>query len=489
MIFILVGLLIALKLFSFWIPPNFFFPLFKVFDFSRDAKNSGQFDTSFGGTLKGRDPNAITNSDLGVSKTIKAKDGGSLKVKTKSGLYATLMIPPGSLKEDTTITMSPNEEDPLEGVDPDPQDPGVVVGPIGTNFTPPAVLVFSYIPGPPGTENDADPASGAQTPDEQDWNFNVPGISKPSPVNEPENEQSGSRRSSEKFPKTTVIVYVDDHQRGGGVPTRPTVDGAGVWGSIGGSGAAAPQEPNTEGAQELVRDAEQAASGSCSGAYLEALARMVAVASAEGNETAVSRYESEMRRCNDQSLDYLEGLCNSDPIRLRRADFENRLELAKALAASGQTASEIERLMNECQARYHFYGEGIHPQSSNGITMFSSLDASVCGYIDDKWNGIQIYRLDTDVQGTSYVFEGTNEFSLPPNGGPFSATTQGSNTLNVVGVGVATPQFDFGFTGYFDGNLTIQTLNLSPGTIINGTPIELIEKPCVPLAPLPGGSN
>ena len=500
--FLIVGI-IGLKLLGFWFSPYFILDLWNKF---KGTENSGQ---SRGGTLEGKDPWSITDSNATVSKSINAKNGGSVQVKTKNGLTATLLIPPGSLKKDTEITLAPNEEDPVEGLDPDPQDPGITIGPPGTNFNPPATVVFSYIP----TQITASLIPGSGQGNENEENSNVPNLSQllPGLGNLPLPGQSGSGNtnpdqrtttppegstdenstssSPPRFPDNSVLVFVNGSGQAGGIPTSRTDDGSGIQGPIDEAGSTAPQNPDSEGAQDLADDARVAAGGACTGEYIEALARMVAVASAEGNNTAVSRYESEIRRCNDESLDHLRRLCESSPIQLRRKDFQNRLGLAQALPASSQTASEIERLMNECQAKYHFHGEAIDPRSSNGVISFSSLDATVCGYLDDQWNGNQLYRLTAEGGSGSYVFEGTSQFNLPPNAGSFAGTTHGSNTLNVVGVGVATPQMDFGFTGYFDGNSRIQTLTLSPGSTMSGIPIELQEKPCIPLAPLPGGTN
>jgi hypothetical protein len=123
--------------------------------------------------------------------------------------------------------------------------------------------------------------------------------------------------------------------------------------------------------------------------------------------------------------------------------------------------------------------------SASGVMIFSSLDATVCGYVDDEWTGNQIYRLSVDGGGAGHSFEGTAKFNLPAGGGRFTGISHGSSSMNIGNQGVAVPQFDFGFWGTFDGVKTILNLNLYPDTVISSAPIELQGKDCVPLAPLP----
>jgi hypothetical protein len=181
------------------------------------------------------------------------------------------------------------------------------------------------------------------------------------------------------------------------------------------------------------------------------------------------------------NTEWLNNLCVNDPVKLRRTHFEQRLAIARRF--DEQAARVIEDLMNQCQAKYRFRGEGNSPQSGEGVTIFGSVDATVCGYVDDEWDANQVYRLSyTDAY---HLFEGTAKFHLPPGGGYFSAVSHGQHSMVVGGQSVAIPNFDLGFWGTFDGTKTIQNLNTYPDVVFPSTPIELTEKPCVPLAPLP----
>ncbi len=507
---VLVIGIIGLKIAGNFIPPAVWYGLFQKLGLEKLGPLS---KINLEGSLTGNDPGSIVNPDGSVSQPISAKNGGSISVTTKSGLTATLHVPPGSLKKDTTITVSPNKKDPVEDIDPAPEDPGVTIDPPGTAFDPPATIVFSYNP---PTSPVFTPYSGSGLPEEsnEDDFPNLPDLSKPSPGTgadtlppDPPNSAGsipsipgytqappgsgspdGTNDSSRQFPDNTTIVFVSWGGTVTSIPTSRSDDGSTVQGEVDESGSTTPQNPDTEGAEALVDAARAASGGACTGQYIDALARMVAVAGNEGNDTAVARYESEIRRCNDESLEHLRRLCNNNPIQLRRKDFQDRLALAQALTASAGTATEIERLMNECQARYHFYAGGYHPMSDGDINFFSSLDATVCGYLDDEWTGTQTYRLETTVQGTGQNFEATPQFRLPPSAGSFSGHGPASGGASVIGRGLNLPPFDLSFVGYFNGNATITNLDLRMGTF-TGVPIELQEKPCIPPAPLPGGSG
>ncbi len=492
------------------------------------------------GNLGGKNLSSLIDPSKTITRRITAKDGGQITARTASGLYFTLNIGPGSLEKDTDISVTPIDESPIDNY-PDPDDPGVVIGPPGTNLgpgssvnvsgnppsggsgsqpgtsagggttsTPPTTPPENPPTAPPGTP----PGTSGDIPDLGDLAGLLGGnATMTTPSENPPgqggttgngagngdrnrgdgNESTGSRGGQPRFPDTAVIIFTG---YGGGVravPAEPSDDGDEISGPIDETGATSTDDP-TEGESEDITDnaaanSGAASGGACTGEYIEALARTIATASAAGDTAAVSRYESEIRRCNSESADHLKYLCDNDPIRLRRKDFENRLALARALPASEGAVSIIEWLMNDCQTRYHFHGEGFAPGSQgSGVLMFSSLDTNVCGYVDDEWAGTQTYQLS--YRNTSHTFKGTTNFHLPPGGGPFSGISHGVNSYVVAGQPVALPNIDFSFTGTFDGYKTINPLTLYPAMVVaTGVPIEPQERRCVPLAPLPGSTN
>lgn len=515
-----------------------------IFSFFMDLR-SGDFSLpktfeTGKGTLKGKNLASLIDPAKTITKRITAKDGGHVTAQTASGLYFTLNIGPGSLEKDTDISITPIEESPIENY-PDPDDPGVVIGPPGTNLGNGSSVTVSEDPPapepdgsgagpgttgagggttstppttPPGTPPTTPPGIPPGTSGDIPDLGNLAGLfgnnlSTTTPSENPpsqggttgntgtrgndRNTDNGSPNGSSlgfpRFTDKTVIIFVG---YGGGVsavPTERSDDGDEISGPIDETGATSTDDPTGEESEDITDNAAAnsgaASGGACTGEYIEALARTIATASAAGDTAAVSRYESEIRRCNSESANHLQYLCDNDPVRLRRKDFENRLALARALPASEGTASVIEWLMNDCQTRYHFYGEGFAPGSGEaGVTIFSSLDANVCGYVDDEWAGVQNYRISAE--GGSHVFEGTTKFKLPSGGGQFSGTSHGTHSMIIIGRSVEVANFDIIFTGNFDGYKTINPLTLYPATVVAaGVPIETQERHCVPIAPLP----
>jgi hypothetical protein len=481
------------------------------------------------GTLRGKDLSSLIDPSQTVTKRITAKDGGQITARAKSGLYFTLNIAPGSLEEDTDISVTPVGESPIENYDPD--DPGVVIGPPGTSLgsgssvsvsgnqpsgsgsQPGAGVGSGTASTPPGTPPETPPETPPGLPPGTTGNVpdlgslaeifgNNPSIAIPGNIpsgqggatgsgssDRNDNGPAGSSGDQPRFSDRDVMIFVDYN---GGVHTVPaTISNKGNWimGPIDETGATSTDDPDEEESESIADNAASnsgaASSGACTGEYIEALARTIATASAAGDTAAVSRYESEIRRCNSESANHLQYLCDNNPTQLRRKDFQNRLALARALPASEGAATVIEWLMNDCQNKYRFRGEGTNPQAAaGGVRLLSSLDANVCGYLDDEWEGTQTYEMSPGAN-TFHHFEGQAKFRLPPNGGSFSGTSRGTQTYVVAGRGVPLPNIDFGFMGNFDGNATIASLNLYPEVILSNIPITLEEMHCVSLAPMP----
>ena len=448
---------------------------------SRDFSLPKTFETAKG-TLKGKNLASLVDPSKTITKRITAKNGGQITAQTASGLYFTLNIAPGSLEKDTDISITPINESPIENY-PDPTDPGVVIGPAGTNLGSGSSVSVSgnppsggsgtqpgtgagggTTPTPPTTPPGTPPGTSGDIPDLgslADLLGNNASMTAPSETSPGQgagdrerdrergdgNEPVGSWGGQPRFSDTAVIIFVG---YGGGVstvPTEPSDDGDEISGPIDETGAASTDDPTEEESEGITDNAAAnsgaASGGACTGEYIEALARTIAAASRAGDTAAVSRYESEIRRCNDESADHLKYLCDHNPIQLRRKDFENRLALARALPASSGTASEIERLMNECQNKYRFRGEGTIPEAAAyGIMLLSSLDAEVCGFLDDEWMGTQTYEMSPE-PNTAHTFEGKTKFRLPPNGGQFSGTSHVENSFVVIGRGVAIPDLRF----------------------------------------------
>lgn len=113
--------------------------------------------------LKTKAPKLIDSQR--VTKKISSATGGTISVKGKNGIYYTLNIPPGSLKQDTDISLTPLDEIPIEGFNSQP-DPGVLIGPAGVTFNPPGQVNIGNNPplgnggNPPGGMPGGNPPGG-----------------------------------------------------------------------------------------------------------------------------------------------------------------------------------------------------------------------------------------------------------------------------------------------------------------------------------------
>jgi hypothetical protein len=499
---------IGLNVLSFWFPPTFLFGFLSQFKGLQNiTSDSGQK-----GALHGKNLAGLIDPSKTVTKRIRAKDGGQITVQTASGSYFTLDIGPGSLSEDTDISLTPADESPIEDYDTD--DPGVIIGPDETSLGDDSTVTVSEDPPtdpgdsgadsgtsgdggtttPPGTPP---PGTSGDIPDLGDLtdllggntitttpSGNSPGQGSGTTGNTGANRDdrntdsgspSGSGTNPGRFSDKTVIIFVGYGGIVTPVPTDPSEDGGSVTGPINETGGTAVDDPDEGESEDLADNAATASGGDCTPEFMQAMAGASRTGGA-GSQAA----QAALRNC--LNTEWLNNLCVNDPVKLRRKYFEQRIALARRF--DERAAGEIESLMNQCQARYHFHGEGINPQSAGGVTIFSSLDASVCGYVDDKWTGNEIYTLNAG-PGTYHTIEGTAEFNLPAGGGPFSGTSHGSNDMDVIGRGVAIPNFEAGFTGTYDGYKTLVNLTLYPAVVVTSPVIELQEKPCAPIAPLP----
>ncbi|MCX6762693.1 MAG: hypothetical protein NT093_02840 [Candidatus Moranbacteria bacterium] len=469
------------------------------------------------GTLHGKNLSSLVDPSKTVTKRISAKNGGQITVRTASGLYFTLKIAPGSLEKDTDITLTPISESPIEGY-PNLDDPGVVIGPPETNLGDDSTVTVSedppVEPADPGGSA-ADPGTGtgpggdpAQPNTPSGTTGDIPNFGNlagllgnntitTTPSGNPSGQggsaaagntgtnrddrntgsgnPSGSGGGPGRFSDKTVIIFTGYGGGVSGAPTSHSDDGDSATAPVDETGATSSDDPDEGESEDLADNAAAASGGTCSPEFLQVMAN---AANAEGAGSQAA--QAAIRDC--LNTEWLNNLCVNDPVKLRRTYFEQRIALARRI--DERAGAEIESLMNQCQAKYHFYGGGVAPGFGGEVTLFSSLDANVCGYVDDKWTGTQVYKLQGE-HNTGYDFSGTTEFSLPAGGGEFSGTSQGENSMAILGRGVAVPDIDLGFTGNFDGVKTITTMTLFPATVISSTLIELQGKDCVPLAPLP----
>ena len=485
------------------------------------------------GTLHGKNLSSLIDPSKTVTKRISAKNGGQITVRTASGLYFTLKIAPGALEKDTDITLTPISESPIEGY-PNPDDPGVVIGPENTNLGDGSTVTVSEDPPvepadpggsttdpgtgtgpggttnppgtppenppdtPPGTPPTAPPGTSGELPDlshladllgnntmttNPSGNPSGGGTTGNMGANRDDRNtgSGGSNRdgtSPGRFSDKTVIIFTG--YGGGGVspvPTEPSEDGDSATGPVDQTGGTTVDDPDESEAEDLTKNAAAASGGTCSPEFIDAIKAMADIPGYPAG--------SIMARTLDDclNLEWLRDKCQNNPIALRRLYFKERLRIAADLQAPAEKVEEINRLMNECVARYEISASG--SDSSLGVPMSATANLWVCGYLDDTWQGTMAYQIvPPGLPGAGHYFSGTvNSMNLPPRGGTFAAEAAPDSHFGGAGL-VDLSNISLGLWGYFNGQSTLNPLNIYVVAVKN-VPINMTQRPCVPLAPLP----
>ena len=525
--FLLIGALVL-----FWLWPF-------IFSFFMDLRNG---DISLPkttqtqnakGTLKGKNLSSLIDPSKTVTKRISAKNGGQITVRTANGLYFTLKIAPGALEKDTDITLTPINESPIVGY-PNPDDPGVVIGPENTNLGDGSTVTVSEDPpvepadpgssgadpgtgtgpggdpnspadNPPGTGDDGGtttpPGTSGELPDLSHLadllgNNNTMTTA---PSGNPSGQggsgtigNTGSNRNDRntgsgspsgggagpgRFSDKTVIISTGYGGGVSGTPTSHSDDGDSATAPVDQTGGTTVDDPDESEAEDLAKNAAEASGGTCTPEFISAIKAM----------TDIPGYPagSIMARTLDDclTLEWLRDKCQNDPIALRRLYFKERLRIAAELQAPAEKVEEINRLMNECVARYEISASGSDPRF--GVPMSATANLWVCGYLDDTWQGTMAYQIvPPGLPGAGHYFSGTvNSMNLPPRGGTFAAEAAPDSHVGGAGL-VDLSNMSLGLWGYFDGESTLNPLNIYVVAVDN-VPINMTQRPCVPLAPLP----
>ena len=526
-VLLIVGF-VGLQILSFWFPPTFLFGfLSQLKGLKSITDNSGSVQK---GTLHGKNLAGLIDPSKTVTERITAKNGGRVTAQTANGLYFTLNIGSGSLEKDTDISITPISESPIENY-PNPSDPGVVIGPPGTNLGDDSTVTVSEDPpatgpdgsgdpgAPPGTPPDVPPTAPPGTPPTAPpgtpptappgtppgTSGDIPDLAgllgllgkntmTTTPSGNPSGQgsgatgntgahrntgngsSSGSNAGSPRFSATTVIIFVN---YGGGVspvPTDPSDDGDSATGPIDQTGGTTVDNPDEGEAEDLAKNAAAASGGTCSPEFIDAIKAMADIPDYPAG--------SIMARTLDDclNLEWLRDKCQNNPIALRRLYFKERLRIAADLQAPAEKVEEINRLMNECVARYEISSSGSDP--SLGVPMSATANLWVCGYLDDAWQGTMAYQIvPPGLPGAGHYFSGTvNSMNLPPRGGTFAAEATPDSHFGGAGL-VDLSSVPLGLWGYFDGQSTLNPLNIYV-VAVNSVPINMTQRPCVPLAPL-----
>jgi|GEM_PF-1266100 len=486
------------------------------------------------GTLTGKNLSSLIDPSKTVTKRISAKNGGQITVRTASGLYFTLKIAPGALEKDTDITLTPISESPIVGY-PNPDDPGVVIGPENTNLGDGSTMTVSEDPPvepadpsssgadpgtnpdggttnppgtppetppdtPPGTPPTAPPGTSGELPDlshladllgNNNTMTTTPSGNPSGQSGSGTTGNTGSNRddrntgsgssdgggtSPGRFSDKTVIISTGYGGGVSGAPTSHSDDGDSATAPIDETGGTTVDDPDESEAEDLAKNAAEASGGTCTPEFISAIKAMADIPGYPAG--------SIMARTLDDclTLEWLRDKCQNDPIALRRLYFKERLRIAADLQAPAEKVEEINRLMNECVARYEISSSG--SDSSLGVPMSATANLWVCGYLDDVWQGTMAYQIvPPGLPGAGHYFSGTvNSMNLPPRGGTFAAEAAPDSHSGGAGL-VDLSNMSLGLWGYFDGQSTLNPLNIYVVAVDN-VPIDMTQRPCVPLTPL-----
>jgi hypothetical protein len=428
--------------------------------------------------------------DLEVRKKINAKDGGTVSVKSPSGLTYTLYIPPGSLKSDTEISLTLLSGSPL--VDMTGSDPGVNVGPDGTVFDPPGTIAIGNQPGgqpgggipggqlpgsggntsgPGGTtgpQGGSGPAGGSRSQvgitlipkrPPADMEVITPGVSGLSKyggmdlgavmqqygVKLPEIPQTGNQGTIPEVEEPAEshfddnILVVFDGRSGVKVPPVNKVKGGVIVIRVSGSGNVVPVNPDKAAAKTAVRQAAanaEASGGGCTDEYMSAVERFINLG---GTSDEISQINGNiLKRCRDEKLTQLTKQCQTDRVLVKRRQFTSLIKILEAVS-DDEGVGKAEKVMSECEGKLEF-----ETVDSVG-TIVTTTSANVCGFVDDLWNA-KATTVMTSGADTVFTLEGQGTFSLPAFGGQWGCRMTGR--YQVVSLSMGMP---YAAVGTFDG--------------------------------------
>lgn len=385
--------------------------------------------------LKTKQPKPDTQ--LAVTNTINAVKGGKISLYDSKGVEIKLSIPAGSLEKDTSITLSPLQEVPIENYT-SKLGNGVLIEPEGLKFSKNATLIFDFKPGKIGQ-----PSETLNT-----------------------------------LPKKAGIVHVDSvKDRVNNTHAFRSKYGSRLLASIDSLSSFIPDDLSGSNGGAVAESELLAAAdlGVCSQQFLNAATKIIEDAQAVGdNETANGVY-GVLEDCGKRAVDDLENKCKENPMQLRRRDFVNVMEMVQAIGPISE-ALRAEKLMMDCRREYNMVGSksiGI----DQGVSTYS-IDAKLCGYLDEQWEGTEI--ADYLLAGYAHQrYTGAINFTLPRGGGDFDMSTTGE----LLAQSKFTADMTFPFSGqgqlaFYDGQKKITVFYEGYGVFGVDAPITVKDNKC-----------
>lgn len=188
---------------------------------------------------------------------------------------------------------------------------------------------------------------------------------------------------------------------------------------------------------------------SCSGKPLKEILGALAKEQGIGNHVKAESLLQSIQNCVQNEVQSLEQECKDKPMRLRRKRFLRAIELAQGFGFETIYARAVE-LMKSCKREYSLNGEKTE-SVEKGISIYT-LNAKVCGYMDDEWEGQEV--ADYTLLQAHQVYTGRVKFSFQGKGKKeceFQMTTEGKTVANAP-IGPSTfPYKGLSQRGEFDG--------------------------------------
>ena len=179
-----------------------------------------------------------------------------------------------------------------------------------------------------------------------------------------------------------------------------------------------------------------------------------------------------IKECAKKMVDEIESKCKADRKQLRRREFLGLISVLQTVPDGQPYVERAQKLMKDCVGKYRMLIEGT--QYVNEGTIYNKIDATACGYLDDKqaWSGS--LRVDISVSIAHQWTDAKVNFTLPSGGGGFGISVNG--THNAPGLISMTVPVNGTIQAYFDGQEKASAKIFSP-EIIEGS-IKLIDTKC-----------
>jgi len=341
------------------------------------------------------------------------KDGGKIILVTENGVKVILIIPPGAKEIETEISLAALSKPPVENYQTDPQDPGVIIEPIDLKLKIPATLIFDFNP-----QNDVVGIT-SEAPSEE---------AMATPVTLPQEEEKLTEAEQTRRERATPyqisersgVLYTDSSESEAGtniyfIPSRRNVAEGQVETQITNGGTISFDNQIT--APEAKEQIENVLNNP--NATYDQILEAAAAAQAWGFEGLSERAKTRLKEKIKESTQDLAQKCQQGKV--SKTKILKWQALAQALGFEAEE-EELNKLTNQCRGYYSLMME-----TSNLGPRTITYRASVCGFIDDQWQGTY-----TDIyQGSSSSWNLTGQvsFSLPAEGGTFIIPTAFGGTM------------------------------------------------------------